>query len=412
MRWRESVFGKVWASVSNYGLLAGLQDAVARWGRSRLRIPQNVLGDYGWVLCQDRRATLQPPKPGPLRINWLVPSVAGSSGGLFNIFRAIQELENWGHKQRIYTIGERTIGGERARESVREHYFPIESEIELFNGAVSDSDALVATSWMTAYAARSLANTARKFYFVQDLEHLFYPEGSLCEFARQTYRWRFYGITAGQWIADVLQKEFGMECSAFGFSYDRGTYSLKGSRRFPDGKKRVLFYARATSERRGFELGILALSLVAKKMPNTEFVLVGLPRRSIQLPFPAVFLGTLPAGQLAALYRSCSVALVLSHTNLSLLPLELMACGCAVVSNSGPNVEWLLTHETAQLARPTPEALADAVLTLLENEQLRACKAAAGLALAERTDWISEIKSIESAFYRGLNVPCPDKQYA
>ena len=131
---------------------------------------------------------------------------------------------------------------------------------------------------------------------------------------------------------------------------------------------------------------------------------MGLPRRSIQMPFSAVFLETLPASELPALYRSCEVALVLSHTNLSLLPLELMACGCAVVSNSGPNVEWLLTEDSAQLATPTPEALSEAILSLLRDEQLRALKVTAGLALAEGTDWVSEIKAIESALYRGLNV--------
>jgi glycosyltransferase involved in cell wall biosynthesis len=346
----------------------------------------------------------------------MVQNIGGAtgSGGLFNIFRAIQHLEHWGHQHHIYMVGEMVgrsaVSAARANELARKYYFPVQAKIEEFTGEVADSDALVATSWSTAYTARALGNTARKFYFMQDLEHLFYPEGSLCELARQTYRWGFYGITAGQWIADFLYKEFGMECSAFGFSYDRGTYSLKGSRRLPDGKQRVLFYARATSERRGFELGILALSLVAKRMPNTEFVLVGLPR-SVQLPFSVVLPGTLAVSELAALYRSCSVALVLSHTNLSLLPLELMACGCAVVSNSGPNVEWLLTHETAQLASPTPEALADAVLTLLENETLRARKAAAGLAFAQSTDWVSEIKTIEAAFYRGLNVLPPDKHH-
>jgi glycosyltransferase involved in cell wall biosynthesis len=79
-----------------------------------------------------------------------------------------------------------------------------------------------------------------------------------------------------------------------------------------------------------------------------------------------------------------------------------MACGCAVVSNSGPNVEWLLTEETAQLADPSPAALADAVLALLRDDELRARKAAAGFALAEQTDWESEIRKIEAAFYHGL----------
>jgi glycosyltransferase involved in cell wall biosynthesis len=195
-----------------------------------------------------------------------------------------------------------------------------------------------------------------------------------------------------------------MECSAFGFSYDRGTYSPNGSRRLSDGKKRVLFYARPSTERRGFELGILALALVAKKMPATEFVLIGFPPQSIQLPFSAVLPGILAPSDLAAFYRSCSIALVLSHTNPSMLPLELMACGCAVVSNSGPNVQWLLSDHTTQLASPTPEALADAVLTLLANEQLRARKVAAGFSFAESTDWSTEIKKIESIFYRVLNV--------
>lgn len=360
--------------------------------------------DYAWVLSQDRPAILETPNSGPLRINWIVPDVGKGIGGLLNIFRTIHQLEQRGHKQRVYVVGKSVASGKQIKELVRKYYFPITTEVEIYAGNVVDSDALVATSWRTAYVARTLANTARKFYFVQDLEHLFYPEGSLCEFAKQTYGWGFHGITLGQWIADVLSREFGMESSAFGFSYDRGIYSPSGTRRFPDEKKRVLFYARPSTERRGFELGILALSLVAKKMPDTEFVLVGFPPRSIQLPFSAVLPGLLAPSDLAAFYRSCSIALVLSHTNPSMLPLELMACGCAVVSNSGPNVQWLLSDHTTQLAGPTPEALADAVLTLLANEQLRARKVAAGFSFAESTDWSTEIKKIESIFYRVLNV--------
>jgi glycosyltransferase involved in cell wall biosynthesis len=395
----------VWSLISSYGLRAGIQDAISRWLQSRLSVPRNVLRDYGWVLHQDRPAILETPNSGPIRINWILPDVGQGIGGLLNIFRTIHQLEHWGHKQRVYVAGRSAASGEQIKELVHKYYSPILSDFEIYAGKVVDSDALVATSWRTAYVARTLANTARKFYFVQDLEHLFYPQGSLCEFAKQTYRWGFHGITLGQWIANVLSREFGMECSAFGFSYDRGIYSPNGTRRFQDERKRVLFYARPSTERRGFELGILALSLVAKRMPDVEFVLVGFSPRSIRLPFSAISPGIVAPSDLAALYRSSTVALVLSLTNPSMLPLELMACGCAVVSNSGPNVEWLLTQQTTQLASPTPEALADAMLTLLENQQLRARKVAAGLSFAESTDWSAEIKAIESIFYRCLNIP-------
>jgi len=413
MSWRTSALGKVLASILANGVRAGLRDAAGRWLRRKLSVPYDVVHDYEWVLTGNRPASRPRPHQGPLKINWLIPSFGEQGGGgHFNIFRVIHHFEDWGHEQYVYIVGETALTEDLATESARKNYFPISSRVKIFTGEVAESDALVATSWRTAYAARGLGNTARKFYFVQDLEHLFYPEGSLSELARQTYRWGFHGIVAGEWIAETLRRQFNMECSSFGFSYDQGTYSPTGERRFSETKKRVLFYARPTTERRGFELGILALSLVARQMPDIEFILVGFPSRSIRLPFPAVFPGVLATVELAKLYRSCTVALVLSHTNLSLLPLELMACGCPVVSNSGPNVEWLLTQDSAELADPTPEALANAIVSLLTDDRRRACKAAAGLALAQSTSWTSEIRTIESALFRGLNPTAPIEQYA
>ena len=406
-----SRFGRLCTLISKYGVSAGLQNAVAQWARSRLSTPHDVVGEYGWILSEDRPAELPPPKHGPLRINWIVPSVAKGSGGLANIFRAIYHLEQWGHTNRVYTIGKWATGGKGIRDFVRTSYFPIEASIETFSDQIADSDALVATNWMTAYAVRSAGNTARKFYFVQDLEHLFHAQGSFAEFAKATYRWGFQGITLGNWNAEVLESEFGMPCAPFGFSYDKEIYSCKGDLRRSGRGNRVLFYARPNTERRGFELGVLALSLVAKKRPDIEFVLVGFPPRRIRFPFSSILPGVVSPAELAAWYRKCDAALVLSHTNLSMLPLELMACGCAVVSNTGRNVEWLLDEEVSQLAQPDPQSLAAAMLQLLEDERLRVKKVSAGRAFAEQTDWVSEIRKIEAAFYQGLNRSLDDDQY-
>ncbi len=397
MSFNDSRFVRLLRLFRRRGIRYGMNTIAATLARKYSRVPLNVFPALEMVLNEEHPARLSAPQSGPLRINWILPSIVAAHGGLLNTFRTVQQLEAWGHENRVYVLGRLPGGSNLAKELICKRYFPINAEVEVLSENIKDCDALIATSWPTAYAARSIGNTAQKFYFVQDIEYMFYAPGSLYEFARQTYRFGFRGITLGLWIAEVLRQEFNMECSAFGFSYDRDAYAITGRRLLPPGKKRVLFYARPETERRGFELGVLALSLVAKKMPDVEFVLVGFPRQSLDLPFPAIFPGVLPASELGGLYRSCDVALVLSHTNLSMLPLELMACGCAVVSNQGPNIEWLLTDQTVQLAKPDPESLAAAVIELLKSDKLRLRKIEAGLAFAQSTDWTKEIRTIESA---------------
>ncbi|HEY5253368.1 MAG TPA: glycosyltransferase family 4 protein [Acidobacteriaceae bacterium] len=390
--------------LSQRGLKQGLRGALTAWARSFLSTPPNVIGAYDFILLPEKKEELPPPDNGPLRINWLVPQVRPGAGGLFNIFRTIYYLEQWGHENRIYMIGDDSSNGVATTRLVKDSYFPIKGNVEVFGGEIADSDALVSTSWMTSYIGRSIGNTARKYYFVQDLEHMFYPHGSLHEFARTTYSWGFYGLTAGKWISDVLSEEYGMRCTSFGFSYDRDTYSSVGPRSLPAGKKRVLAYVRPSTERRGYELTILALKLVAVQIPEIEFVLVGYLARPAILPFNTVTPGILSVSELAQLYRSCDVALVLSHTNLSLLPLELMACGCPVVSNRGPNVEWQLSNENAYLADPNPESISAAIIDLLQNDELREKKRADALRFSATTDWIREIKAIEVGLLKGLGL--------
>lgn len=343
---------------------------------------------------------LETAKRKNLRINWILPGVGPAQGGLLTIIRTIQQLEAGGHDNRLYIVGRSPKISAKAKESISQSYCKIDAEIyplcDVNKDAVKDSDALIATSWVTAYAARAISNTSRKYYFVQDLEYMFYAPGSLHAFARNTYEFGFHGITAGTWIANVLESEFGMQCTPFGFSYDRDAYAKTGERMFRAGKKRVLFYARPETERRGFELGVLALAQVAKRLPDAEFVLVGHAAGSLDLPFKAILTGVLPLSRLGSLYRSCDVALVLSHTNLSLLPLELMACGCAVVSNAGSNTEWLLNAGNARIANPDPVSLAAAVIDLLMDDAKRSRLAAEALAFAESTDWRREIRIIES----------------
>lgn len=250
-----------------------------------------------------------------------------------------------------------------------------------------------ASSWETAYTVRNFQTTRQKCYFVQDFEPHFFAAGSHAALAEQTYRFGFLGITAGGWLAERLTREYGMRAEPIGFSYDKGRY-LPLPRPVDAGPRRIFFYARPHTPRRGFELGMLVLADVVRRLPDVEVVLAGCDASFFHIPFKHVNAGVMALDDLPRLYSDCDVALVLSHTNLSLLPLELMACGCPVVSNRGANVEWLLNDTVAVLADADVQSLSDAVVAVLSDESWRQRLIYNGLALAHSTDWEAHAQTV------------------
>lgn len=324
-------------------------------------------------------------------VNWVVPDFGIGSGGHINIFRLVGVLEELGFDCRIVIVGSsQYASAEAARECIRTHFTPLKARVSIGHETMEPAYFTVSTSWNTAYYAHSFTATVRHCYFVQDFEPFFYSLGSEYAFAENTYRFGMVGITAGEWLAGKLAEEYGMRTSAIGFSYDRERYRPMARR---DPKLRhVFFYARPPTLRRGFEMGMLILNEVARRLPDVQFILAGWDTSAYKIPFPHLNAGVVALDDLPDLYSQCDAALVLSFTNLSLLPLELMACGCPVVSNRGRNVEWLLDSDVAVLADATVEALSGALVDLLSDEPRRQMLVGAGLAHAARTSWHEEAR--------------------
>jgi glycosyltransferase involved in cell wall biosynthesis len=329
-------------------------------------------------------------------INWVIPDFSIGSGGHLTIFRVVKKLEETGFVCRINIDGDTHFSnGEEARKCIRENFFPIEAEVGIGREELRPAAATFATGWTTAYTVRDFMGSGKKYYFVQDFEPFFFAHGSDYIFAEETYRLGFKAITAGDWLAEKLAHEYGVETIPFRFSYDAGLYHPQ-SRRDPH-IKRVFYYGRPVTPRRAFELGLLTLARVHEMNPEIEFVLAGWDVSGYQISFPYASAGVLPPNELAALYSQCDVALVLSFTNLSLLPLEVMACRCAVVSNGGANVEWLLDGRVARIADSNPEALSDAIVSLFEDAESLESLKQEGLRYAQSTSWDEEVEKISMA---------------
>lgn len=318
-----------------------------------------------------------------LEINWIMPPPGKGSGGHLNIFRFIQYLEKRGHINRIYLYAD---GGNTPMNVIKEimgdSYPKVLAEMTWINDPndMKNSDIIFCTSWETAYASKSSSLNSKRFYFVQDYEPYFYPVGSLYSLAKNTYDFGFYGITAGGWLSKKLSAEHDMGTDYYNFGTDSSIYKFQNTKK----REEILFYARPFTERRGFEMGILALEIFHQKHPEIIINFAGWDVSEYDIPFPYKNLKTLEIDELCGLYNRCCAGLLLSYTNMSLLPLELLACGTIPVVNDGDNNRLVSDNTFIAYTGNTPIELAKSLSEVIVRKKAAkyAEEAAASVKLA------------------------------
>lgn len=334
---------------------------------------RNLFKFYSYVLLEEKKPRLTYSGSDQLRLAWFIPDFGVGSGGHLNIFRIIQMLEKKNIHSDIYICGESQWGTPvKIKETIDKYFFKLSSNVFVVNENLSDFhneyDIVLATSWQTAYVVRAYEHCVKKAYFVQDFEPYFFAHGSSYSFSENTYNFGFYGITAGDWLKEKLTKEYSMECESFSFSFDHELYK-SGNKREP-GLRRLFFYARPPTDRRGFELGLLALNIFCNKNPDVEVIMAGWDVSEYEVPFKHFNAGIVRIEELSDLYIQCDAALILSYTNLSLLPLELLASGCPVIINEGFNNSWIDPDKDLFIyVKPTVDSISE-MLDLVINKKI------------------------------------------
>jgi glycosyltransferase involved in cell wall biosynthesis len=161
----------------------------------------------------------------------------------------------------------------------------------------------------------------------------------------------------------------------------------------------VCFFARRSTPRRAFDLGSLALELFARRRPDVDIHLFGDPVGA--LPFPAVDHGVMTPAELAALYQRCVAGLVLSATNVSLVPHEMLAAGCIPVVNDAEHNRAVLANDHVAYAPATPHDLADALVRLVDRPAPAVAAGAAAAAASVRSlSWDEAGRTVEAVVRR------------
>jgi O-antigen biosynthesis protein len=347
-------------------------------------------------------------EPGPMTVAWVVPNWKVGSGGHTTIFRLIRQLERRGHRCAIYVLDpfhREGRSGRELRKEIRERFIEIEAPVFVGLDHFTPADVCVATNWWTAFPVRDLPGCKEKVYLVQDDEPQFYATSSESIWATETYRMGYRCIAYTPWMANILERDYGLESRWFECGTDTDTYTFgRADERVPG---RIAVYARRETERRAVDLALAGLATLVERRPGVEIVLFGSNADRLVSPVPARNLGVRPPSDLAALYRSASAGVVFSLTTHSLVAHEMMAGGLPLVELEGDNVASALgeSGDLVMLSEPRPDAIADALERILDRPDEAAAMARRARAFVEERTWERAGDQVESAMFDFLARP-------
>lgn len=366
-------------------LRARAASALAPSRRGGLPVSRDDLAGAGRVAAAGWRLPPPlPPRPGePLRIAWVCVPPSRGSGGHTTMFRLVAALERAGHTCVVYLQDRHGWSLDQHERTIRQWWPWVRAEVRDLASGIEDAHAIVATGWVTAYPVLASPARGARCYLVQDFEPSFFPAGSEALLAEATYGFGFHGITAGRWLAGRLGRDYGMTAEPFAFGCDLDRYRLAGEAAARTG---VCYYCRPSTPRRAYELAIVTLDLFAAAHPEVAIHLFGEPGG--RLPFAATDHGLLSPEQLDGLYNRCIAGLVLSATNVSLVPQEMLASGCIPVVNDAEHNRIVLDNPLVAYAPATPFELAARLGSLVDRPAgERAAAAAAAAASVQGSSW-------------------------
>lgn len=372
----------------------------------QVQVSQELIVAADWTSPRPWHTVPKRSGSGPYTVAWVTSPPSPASGGHQNMFRFIKFLEEAGHRCVVSLYDWRGSSPDphaiKAMVDSLAAYPNLDARFEVYDrakGVGPDVDAIFATAWETAYPVFVDPSTARRLYFVQDFEPMFYATGSNSVLAENTYRFGFHGITAGRWLQAKLRDEFHMTAGSYDFAVDPSTYGpIPGAKR--DG---VFFYARRETPRRGFEIGAAALEEFHRIRPDVPIHLAGSAVASEAVNFPFTMHTGLTLTQLNELYNTCSAGLVISLTNMSLLPLEMVAAGVRVVMNDAPNNTMVSTNPWLRHVPASPVGMARALAELVDEP----LDDSAVLKISESATsftWDDSARQFVDAFEEAMNV--------
>lgn len=313
-------------------------------------------------------------KPIQKKIAWIVPEFTKGGGGARTILQNANYLATHGWLSDLYVDGAKGSDATSITLSLQENFEECFCNVYLGCQLRHEYDAIIATYSIHTPEIAYFSNVSHKFYFVQDFEPWFEAMGDAYLQRERGYTYGLQGISIGNWLRYRLHKEYQMPMGSFPFCADVNIY--KRLAHVPK-EKAICFIYQPEKPRRCSQLGLDALHIVKRLHPEVTIYVYG-SQQACAPGFDVVDLQLLSVSECNELYNRCSVGLCISASNPSRVPFEMMAAGLPVVDIYRENNLYDYPNEGILLADHGADALATALLMLLQEDTLQANMSFAG----------------------------------
>lgn len=302
------------------------------------------------------------------RAAWVIPSFIEGSGGHRTIFQNMQFLIDKGYECHAFVEDDGRMKNSQELSAQVEKFFGKTNAIfHVGFNIEGDFEIIFATAWYTAKVVRDIKTSAKKAYFIQDFEAYFNPMGDGYLLACNSYCYGLQPVTIGKWLTQKMHNDYKLDSQYFDFCADHKVYKKLNH---IQKEKAVCFIYQPEKPRRCNVIGIEALGILKYLRPDVKIYLYG-SREKGNVWFEHTNLGIVNIEECNKLYNTCTAGLCISSSNPSRIPFEMMSAGLPVVDLYMENNLYDMPDQGVLLAHTTPESIAEALINILDNEDLQ-----------------------------------------
>ncbi len=353
-----------------------------------------------------------------MRINFVVWTTK-LTGGNRVIFELANRLWERGHEVVITTFGPKpTWFNLKPRLILLRNPFKYPSLLNFLYGFFSLSknlincDATIATWWPTAFPV-AFFGKGRKIYFVQHYEPWFFsdenpiirllmlPLRKLVDLTYDLFDEKNI-VVISKWLKLKFMKEKKKKVVHIPPGINKRIFF---PRKKVKKKEKIVLHIGRKVKWKGTSDLIKAMEIVSKEIKNIKLIIVS---NEIENISHEIYCEILRAddNKLAILYSNADVFVHPSwYEGYTLPPLEAMACGCPVVTTNtqGIATEYAKHKYNCLLVPPkNPKKLAEAILLLLKDKNLRKKIIRNGFKTAEKLEWNKIVDKFERFLMKSL----------